>query len=121
MNYFKEEANCTLSVSMCVKIIIHTLMCAEIIIHTLNVCENNYSHNECVNDHFCTHSMCLEIIIHTLGLVWLCFPISKLLSQIFMYLKNIIWVKILMLMKSHRSITINSEPALSVFKGFNYH
>ena len=48
-----EEAICTLSVSMCAKIIIPTLMCAEIIIHTLmcvinvhtfNVCGNNYSH-----------------------------------------------------------------------------
>ena len=57
---------------MCAKVIIHTLMCAEIIIHTLNVCENNYSHNECVNNHFCTHSMCVEIIIHTLGVVWFC-------------------------------------------------
>ena len=68
----KEEAICTLSVSMCAKIIINTLMCAEIIIHTLNVCENNYSHNECVNIHFCRHSMCVEIIIHTLGVVWFC-------------------------------------------------
>ena len=68
----KEEDICTLSVSMCAKIIIHTLMCAEIIIHTLNVCENNYSHNECVNNSFCTHSMCAEIIIHTLGVVWFC-------------------------------------------------
>ena len=41
--FVKEEAICTLSVSMCAKIIIQTLMCAEIIIHILNVCENNYS------------------------------------------------------------------------------
>ena len=32
-----EEAICTLSMSMCAKIIIHTLICAEIIIYTMNV------------------------------------------------------------------------------------
>ena len=71
-----EEAICTLSMSMCAKITIHTLLCTEISMHTLNVCENNYSHIECVNNHFCTHSMCVEIISYTwydgMGVVWFC-------------------------------------------------
>ena len=44
---FMKEAICT----MCSKIIIHTLMFAEIIICIMimiDVCENNYSDNECL-------------------------------------------------------------------------